>query len=227
MTRTHFVKRSKNGKLGIMSAFYRTPDTCPDTCPLKDEGCYALFGPGGVGPFKIAAKHGSDDVASVIDQAIREVPQNGILRWEVSGDVVLPDGVTIDHEYIAQTNRFVAARPDVRVIRYSHAWRQMSPEMFAYPVNASCETLQDISEARAAGWQTVITATGPDDEVIGMTVDESRAIICPNQTHGVTCAECQLCSKERTSTVVFLPHGSGKRRASLAVSAARASSASV
>lgn len=221
MTRTHFVVKSGNAKIGSMSATYRTDDSCPASCPLKDAGCYAkgrIFG--------IPARLGSEDAKAVIDRAIAEVPKNGILRWEVSGDVVRADG-KIDRAYIRQTNRFHRARPDVRVIRYSHAWRQMSPEMFTYPVNASCETLQDISEARAAGWQTVITATGPDDDVIGMTVDESRAIICPNQTHGVTCAECQLCSKKRTSTVVFLPHGSGKRRASLAVSAARASSASV
>jgi hypothetical protein len=206
--KTHVVTRSKNSKIGPMTATYRTQDSCPTTCPLLGNGCYA-----GGRIFGMAKKFGQDDVRAVSALAQAALP-NGV-RFNVSGDF-LTDAGEPDLPYIAACNEVAAAHPDALKIAYTHAWRQLDPSAFAFTVNASCETAEDVAEAVGAGWEAVIV-NGKDGSMMG----DKRVVTCLAETRGLSCAECGLCGQaNRTRPVVsFTAHGSGSKKVSAAVAA--------
>lgn len=88
---------------------------------------------------------------------------------------------------------------------YTHAWRTR-PDLQPYCM-ASCDTLADHAEARAAGWRTFTvlpaTATAPAD-----------TIICPASKEAgqrTTCAQCNLCNgstgpNDRRKSITIAAH---------------------
>lgn len=207
MIQTHTVLKSSNAKTGPLATTYRTQKSCPTTCALYSNGCYAT---GRI--FAIPAKFGKQDNAAVYALIENLKPGQG-LRLNVSGDFLNEDG-SPDTDYIDACNAVVAARPDVEVIAYTHAWRTLSPSMFSFGVNASCDSDEDIAEARAMGWGTVTVGREHGEEIAG-----TRVVRCPAETRDVSCADCMLCAKipSLNTTVTFTPHGAGKAKAAAAV----------
>lgn len=211
---THVVLKSSNRKLGKMAATYRTQDSCPRSCPLLDNGCYAT---GRI--FSIPKRFGSDDYAPLRD-LVDTLPENGALRLNVSGDVLLSDG-SPDHDYIDAANFVAERRPDVTIWSYTHAWRTLTPGMFRFVVNASCETIEDVLEAQALGWQTVIV---DDGSITGSKIDDRNVISCPAETRDVTCDDCRACGADtRTRPVIsFNIHGATRAKARATIERVRA-----
>ena len=92
--------------------------------------------------------------------------------------------------------------------------------MFAFPVNALCETLADLAEALAADWQAVIV-----DGPVRDRVARRRVVRClAERKDGTQCVTCGLCSADKRTTPIisFTPHGNGRRKASAAAAARRA-----
>ncbi len=210
--RTHVVLKSGNSKIGSIAATYRTQASCPTSCPLMGNGCYAsgrIFG--------IPQRLGREDLQAVLG-LIDTLPQGRGLRLNVSGDFLTDDG-TPDHDYIAACNAVAEARPDVKMIAYTHAWRSLSADMFSFSVNASCESDDEIAEALATGWQAV-TVNGP----VGESVSGRKVVRCPAETRdNVSCETCMACAADtRTRPVIsFTAHGGGKAKATRAVDARR------
>lgn len=210
---TYANRRSGNHKTGPMATTFRSQDSCPTTCPLLDNGCYAK---GRI--FDVSRRYGSDDVSSVL--ALVDVPLPYGIRFNVSGDFLDGAGKP-DKAYIEACNKVADAHPDVPKIAYTHAWRTLKPKMFRFPVNASCETYEEVEEAVAAGWQAVII-NGTEGDMIG----DKRVVTCLAQTQDeMTCADCKLCASDvRTRPVVsFIAHGTGMKRVTTAVAAKRTS----
>ncbi len=221
MTRTLVVLESGNTKTGTAAVTYRTQDTCPTSCPLMGQGCYArgrIFG--------IPARLGTEDTGeyAAVRALADTLPPGGLFRANVSGDV-LDDAGELDRGYVDALSDVATARPDADVFTYSHAWRRLSPDMAPrVTVNASCESASDIETATAAGWPTVVTDPGPDDPstLIGSTIAGRKVVQCPAQTRGLTCSQCRLCARpSRKSTVAFAVHGGGKAIAARQVAQAR------
>jgi hypothetical protein len=203
--KTHVVVKSGNAKTGPMAATYRQQASCPTSCPFLNNGCYA-----GGRIFAISTKYGNHDLDALRALATSPLP-NGI-RFNVSGDFLTDDGRP-DLDYIAACNEVAIAHPGKAKIAYTHAWRILDPSMFAFVVNASCESVEDVEEAVAAGWQAVMV-NGVDGTMIG----DKPVMTCLAQTQDISCAECKLCSNGvRTRPVVsFIPHGSGATLATVA-----------
>lgn len=220
--RTLVVANTQNRKTGPMAAVYRSQESCPTTCPLMGSGCYAEHGAGGGGPFRLADRHGSDDLGKL--RALRHtMPRGGWLRLNVSGDFLTDDG-TPDAEYIDAVNHLARKRPDVRILAYTHAWRILTPDTFAFVVNASCETPAELAEAQSAGWPTVLADTGGDTTLIGSAPGGRRVIQCPAETRdGVTCARCGACgvTTRTRPTIAFVAHGSRRKVAARTILTAR------
>jgi hypothetical protein len=211
--KVHFVPKTNNKKTGKVAATYITGDTCPDRCPFLGV-CYANQGTMGNSPFKIADTYGSEDLSRTAD-GIRALPDGALVRHAVSGEPT--------PEYVAEIGAAHEDRPDTLGWTYLHSWPDRSPAEFPVNMvpNASCETRDEVEKAIGNGWDTVLVATGEEDELIGSVVAGKRVIVCPNQTRGVTCADCRLCMKrDRAVTIAFLPHGA-HRKVSEAVSAKR------
>lgn len=188
--------------------------TCPSTCPLLNAGCYAQAGPTAL---QMRGRV-SDSDGDVFLRELARIPHGATLRLHVAGDV-LRDGDkngsdTLDVAYLDALIHGANDRPDVTFYGYTHAWRLIDRSRFAFPdnfvMNASCDSDEDVVEARAAGWDTT-TVWSADVSVkrVGDTV------VCPNQTVGLSCAECRLCMKaHRPLTVAFLAHGPSKKKVS-------------
>jgi hypothetical protein len=211
--RTMVVPASTNTKTGKGCAVtYRTADTCPASCPLRASGCYArgrIFG--------IPARLGTEDGESYAAvRALADAPGVSLVRANVCGDVLTPDG-TPDRPYLAALSDLAASRP---TFSYTHAWRDLTPDIApGVTLNASCETAADLETATAAGWPTVVSDTGEEDSLIGSTVAGRRVVQCPGQTReSVTCASCRLCARPRRAvTVAFVVHGSGRALAARSI----------
>lgn len=218
MAKTKYKIATTNKKTGPITATSRTQDSCPNACPFKGSGCYAEYGPGG-GVFRQTEKLGRDDELTVINEMVARVPVGDGVRWNVSGDLTLSDGETLDRDYVEAIDAFHSTRPDTWPILYSHAWRGQVMPFERVNANASCETLDEVAQARALGWQTVMTVPTTDD------IPEGREFVrCPAEYRTVNgkpvnCSTCKLCSKARSTTVVFTVHGTGKRKAASAINA--------
>jgi hypothetical protein len=88
---------------------------------------------------------------------------------------------------------------------YTHAWRQL-PLMRDY-VMASADSLDDAREAQALGWRT-FRVMKPGDTL------QPNEILCPSESKGVTCFDCQLCqgSSKHAKNIAIMVHGARKGR---------------
>lgn len=81
-------------------------------------------------------------------------------------------------------------------------------------INASCETIHEVMQAKALGINTVITSVSPDETKRALKASGIPSVQCPAQTHaGRNCDECRLCSRDRKTTIIFGVHGSASKKA--------------
>jgi len=204
-----------SGKGRPFYATYRAVGyTCPSTCPLLNNGCYAQSGP--------VALHQRDrystaDGAAYRDQVQAYVPDGAVVRLHVAGDIMAPAGPDgsskVDHEYLQAIVDVARERPNVTFYGYTHAWRLVDRTRYGtWPanlvINASADTAADVADARAAGWPvtTVVASDTPWRR-------DGDTVVCPAQTSGLACDTCMLCGKgDRALNVAFKAHGTGRRK---------------
>jgi hypothetical protein len=205
--------KSGNHKTGPIPTISRPQTSCPNTCPLINAGCYGENA-GAMGRpsiFKMVGK--AVQKISVRDIALRAPKAAPAIRFNVVGDYFNEDG-TPDTEYIADTNFVAKARKWV-AISYTHGWKRLVPSMFDYVVRASCQSREELQDAHARGWWTVVVDPGPEhpDTLIGQTIDGRKVVQCPATNHeNISCADCRLCGRE-AAIVAFPVHGARKNRA--------------
>lgn len=211
MTPTTNAKLVGTSGAKMFATYREVGATCPASCPLLGAGCYAQGG-----NVAMHARRGSYDATDGARFVawVADLPHGAVVRLHVSGDVMMPgdDGATVvDAAYLDDVIRAAGARPDVTMYGYTHAWRDIDRARFAMPanltINASCDTPDDVADARAAGWMT--TTVVPSDTTARRTGD---TVVCPEQTSGIPCVECKLCMRARPVTVAFRAHGSGTRK---------------
>jgi hypothetical protein len=221
------LKPTRNAKLtgGRDVPFFATYRavgwTCPSTCTLLGAGCYAQSG-----HVAMAQRDRySDNDGDIYRAAVMALPHGAIVRLHVSGDVMLPVSehgtMLVDTAYLAAIVDVARARPDITFYGYTHAWRVIDRDAYAWPsnltLNASCDTPGDVHEATARGWATttVVASDTPWRR-------DGNTVVCPNQTVGMSCAECMLCAKPtRKLTVAFKAHGVSKRKVDRNLTAAQ------
>lgn len=91
---------------------------------------------------------------------------------------------------------------------YTHAWRTCDSRFRSY-LMASVESPAEAAEAVADGWRTFR---------IRPTADQAPArgleIVCPFESHAVTCEKCRLCAGQGRSakSIIITAHGPRARR---------------
>ncbi len=240
-----FQPKSCNSKLGpvefvharppfVSSTYVSIQATCPASCPFKSGGCYVLSGPA-KGPARkldeAACGHTSleviQDEVRRIDDAFGggPVPQDGArggrdLRLHVGGDV----GSTQGARLLAGAARRWRARGGGTVWTFTHFWREVPRKAWgdAISVLASIESVEDVEEARRAGYPAaLVVAKFPSGKAFPVAGSEVRAIPCPAETGYTTCIECRLCLDrdllKMNRAIAFETHGSGARKANQAL----------
>lgn len=151
---------------------------------------------------------------------------HGIVRLHVSGDLFYNDAP--DEIYIKGVKLAHETFPQIKGYTYTHRYSDMGTYDFPanLTVNASCDTWDEVAEAKSKGWPTVtvipMTETRKRFKQPAMLGEEMvmlDVVVCPNQTVGLTCNDCKLCmKKDRPFVVAFMAHGSAKRIVSERVS---------
>jgi hypothetical protein len=217
----YFVADSQNGKLGtgVCATYAPISHTCPATCPLRDNGCYAQSGNVAIHN-RVREQRSASNTA--IDCAAEEAAElrvaasmgyaNQPMRLHVAGDSTTSTGTKI----LSDAVRDVWKGP---VWTYTHAWREVRRHMWGgVSVLASCETEEQLYTAVISGYAgAVVVSEFPNGKRAWTTTEGIRVIPCPAQTSDRTCAECRLCWDDtalynRNAAIAFSAHGSGKKK---------------
>lgn len=135
------------------------------------------------------------------------------IRWDVSGDNLLPNG-HVDVRYVRAKYSWHERNPDGISLGYTHAARRMAragfgPETHPSGFNliASCDHPEDAKSLRAEGWRTARVAKSKHEPL------DSCERLCPydlqrhqGQTPTTNCAKCGLCwpKKHQDKSIVFI-----------------------
>ena len=211
---------SSNTKTGPVAATYASIEvTCPPRCALKKVGsCYAQLGRVGL--------HGRR-----LDQADRELTPLGAARAEAAllDAVVTPLGRPIRLHVSGDCRTPAAARALAHAVRrwegrvggrawsYTHAWRAVKRSDWGrVSVLGSIERPRDARKVMERGYApALVVQTHPSKRAY--RAHGVEWIPCPEQTVGVTCAQCRLCwngdaLRKREQGVAFAAHGPRRKR---------------
>ena len=213
------VTKSANKKIGDAATTHAAQASCPDTCVLKNGGgCYAERGPLGYFVLANLNKHAVTVKATIMDvaQAEAEAIDNmdtvigRPLRLHTVGDCASDEAALL---VSAAAERYTA-RGGGRSWTYTHAWRNVSRSSWGgVSVLASCETQEDVLEAKQRGYATALVVDSYDGNTKRYKHGDIDVLPCPAQTKkGVTCSSCKLCFDdkgitERDYSVGFEIHG--------------------
>jgi hypothetical protein len=132
-----------------------------------------------------------------------------IVRHRVAGDIIGDVQETIDDCIKINKEGLIN-------IGYTHAWRDPNVQVLKDFFRASCQSMEEVKEARQNGW----AATVIFDESVGkgkQIIDGETVVMCPIDDYkkSVTCNSCRLCridSKTKDITVGFKLHGNGAKK---------------
>ena len=216
-----FTAKSSNAKTGPIPVTMTERASCPDTCVLKKNGCYADNFPLSLHWDRVADNGISFD--ALLDN-IKALPKGQLWRHNVAGDLPSLAGLVDSNEF----NRLVETSKHTRPIIYTH--HKLYPhnqKLFAKArsegivVNASCESIGTAISAVKSGINAVCimpTSADPVTKILDCHTQKevARVVICPaQQKENVTCASCGLCSRDRVDVGVivgFLAHGAKSKK---------------
>jgi len=211
------VEVSKNAKTGLVSATYSSQNSCPKSCPLRGEGCYAESSKAGITTRRVNQGTAKTPLAIAREEALAIDTLTGALdlRVHVVGDCKTPAAAKLVAAAMARHRR----KQGRRAWTYTHAWREVPRKAWlGESVLASCDSPDQVREANARGYAAAIVLDKFASEKAYTTEEGLRIVPCPNQTsRGLTCLECGICMNadalfQRGFTVGFEAHGSGKNK---------------
>ena len=215
MTTAILVIDSQNTKIGrrVAATYASIRASCPESCPLRDRGCYAQDGHVAFTVRRLDARargalRAALDEVAAIDGV--DVPDGRPMRLHVSGDSRTEDSARLVSNAAARWRQ----RGGGPVWSYTHAWGTVRRSAWhdAVSILGSVDHLAQGRSALAAGYAPA-AVTGPH-AADGRAFDHEgvRWIPCPNQTRGITCEECRLCWNAealhaRGAGIAFEAHG--------------------
>mgnify|MGYP004449098607 CR=1 FL=1 len=211
MQNVAFTPNSSNRKTGAMPVSYSTKDWCPDSCPLKEHGCYAKHGHTGMHWRKVTAGERGMDWNTFVSK-VRHLPKGGIWRHNVAGDLPIHD-----HGMIQQ---LIRANRDKGGFTYTHhnpfdadnAAIIAESNRDGFTINLSSNKVTEVDALAALGIAPVVTILPTGSAKVTYTAEGRKVVRCPAETSAkVTCQSCRLCQKIDRPIIGFTPHGSGKK----------------
>lgn len=187
-----------NGSIGVAATYRPVGDTCPASCKLLGNGCYAQRGCTNFQQMQSKRKH--DTFKEVVEKGI------GFLRLNVSGDFLYKR--RLDKEYLNEIKELARKNPRMKIWGYTHAFKQLISERIGIKIPnlflfASCDTMDEVRYARKRKWKTARVVDSFKNAVL--LPGEAK---CLNQVTGITCVQCKICFTEHKNFrgIVFQKH---------------------
>jgi len=219
----HLTRSSSNEKTGPIPVSTSPASTCPDSCPLKDKGCYV------VGPIKWhwdkVSRGERGNAWEVFLDELRSLPRGQLWRHNQAGDLpgnneeILPEflkdlvNANQGRKGFTYTHKPVLSEQAGPVESNRAAIKESNAQGFT--INLSANGLNHADKLAALGIGPVCTIL-PDQNPVNRTTPQGRkVVICPAQTRdNTTCATCGLCQRADRSVIVgFMPHGAQQKKA--------------
>ena len=213
--------KSLNKKTGKMPVSTSDRGTCPDTCPFKDNGCYAEGYPlKGRWDEVTTGKRGG--LFSDFVNQVAALPNNILWRHNQAGD--LPgNGINID---VKKLRELVKANRGKKGFTFSHyevlenllnRAAIESANIKGFTINLSANNLDHADKLADLKIGPVATVLPHDFDTRKTTTPKGRIVAqCPaTYRDDVTCKTCGLCQKQSRKVIVGFPaHGNSKKKAS-------------
>ena len=226
--RVHWRPRSSIHKLGGIPSSTTSGFTCPPSCSLRGNGCYAEFGIGGAWWRALSSGKTSprgDTVGIAWPQfleRVRALPPRQLWRHNLAGDLPGIGNNIAPH----QLRELVRANAGRRGFTFTHkpptagnitAVRNATAEGFV--VNWSADNMRQADKRAELGVAPVVVVVPRDAPVNSYTPAGRHVVVCPAQRRkAATCASCKLCADaDRAVIVGFRAHGQMNKRVSLRV----------
>lgn len=220
--KVHLTKVSSNAKTGPIPVSTTEEKSCPSTCPLFGNGCYANAGPLGLHWRKVSGGERGmewDDFC----ETIAKLPKRQLWRHNQAGDLPHVDG-EIDEDLVLDLvdanegrNGFTYTHHDMGIPHNRAMVRLCNRRGFT--VNVSANTVSEAIRLKSAVTSPVVTIVPSefwgDSKVVN--VDGFSVFRCPAEyDKSIICATCGACAvSERKSIIGFTVHGTQKKKAAI------------
>ncbi len=214
----HFTRTSSNQKTGPIPVTTTSADTCPASCSLRGNGCYAEYGPLNLHwrAVNSGARGGTlDDLCA----ELRKLPKRQLWRWaqagDLPGDTVMLDAAGVEQILLAQRGKrgFGFTHYDASLPHNAGVIRAANQEGFT--INLSADSLAQadaLADLRVGPVATLL----PEDTRKPVRTPAGRLVaVCPATVRNdVTCASCGICAVPHRKAIIGFPaHGSGAKKA--------------
>lgn len=180
--------------------------TCPKSCPLLGNGCYAYYmekpSPAPLTPLMLSQMEAAK---------IMRLPGNKPLRLHVKGDFF---NRRCAEEIVGACEKYIEKQGEV-VWAYTHNHKIPRSVFGNVSILRSCHTLKEVEKAHQDGFAAALTVKQFQSPKAYRISAKFVGIPCPAQTGDVKCEECKLCMRDTKlhgakRVILFEGHGSGK-----------------
>lgn len=207
-------RKTGNTKLGNIPVTRSPQQNCPDTCSLKNNGCYAELSWLGV-----AWKKDIDKGISFNEliKNIKSIKKGKLWRHNEAGDISHINGNIIE----AELNEIILANKGKQGFTYTHHKpnQHNSPLIKnsndnGFTINLSAENNNMVDEYISLGIGPVVTILPIDSKKVTYTKNGNKIVRCPNTNNStIKCEDCKLCYiADRKYVIGFPAHGVRKNK---------------
>lgn len=208
------IEKSRNSKTGKVSVTYAPIQSCPESCPFLNKGCYAQHGNTAFTLIRLnknAEKHKKTrpiDIALEEAKQIQKLSGQNDLRLHIVGDAKTAKAA----EILAWAAQNHISKKGKKVWTYTHAWKNIPRKKWGkISVLASCETIDECRKAMQRGYASSIVRLKPFKGSFhwkGIKMTACPALVNEN----IHCVDCGLCKndkrlREKKEVICFFPHG--------------------
>lgn len=193
--------------------------SCPNTCELKEKGCYAQLSFVGIQVRRLDKEAGDATAlevaraeAKAIDASYKggPVPEGRDLRIHVAGDSRTLAGTRLINNAIRRWKK----RGGGAVWSYTHAWKHVPRKEWSnVSILASISSVDEVKAARKQGYApAIVVPEHPSERAYTLPNSDVKWIPCPAQTRDVGCSDCRLCFNadrlyKSNMGIAFAAHG--------------------
>jgi hypothetical protein len=212
----HLVRVSRNRKTGPIPVTTTSANSCPPTCNLKGNGCYAESGPLAI-HWNCVSEGRRGGTFDELLQEIATLRRHALWRHNQAGDLTPEAPGVIDARKLT---RLAMANRGRRGFTYTHypptpanQAAIVNANRLAFTVNLSAETLTQADEYVDLGIAPVVVVLPQGTTKATRTPAGRQVVVCPATTGNSDCLNCGICQqRDRAAIVGFPAHGSGAGR---------------
>lgn len=227
-----YKSNTKNVKIAgskkVDTTYTSINTSCPNDCPIKNNGCYASLGPINIIVRKLdteAENISGEEVARAEAMAIdssydgESVPTDRYLRLHSAGDSKTVKGSKLINSAV---KRWKARGGNKNgVWSYTHAWKNVNRKVWKdVSMLASVSNIEEAKQAKKLGYApAIIVNTHVSNKMYKLPGSDIKWIPCPAQTFDtIACTDCKLCMNadrlhKENYGIAFAVHGVAKEKA--------------